>query len=162
MTSSAAARNGRADDHQRLIAWPRITAAIDDETTGTLVINGIVHPCWAESVDVLRTGMIARCTATAMSLGRPVRVDVTEGGQSWTLAVRPEGIVQEVDSDGTIIPSDGFLSVVEGPCRRCRQINPVTATQCVRCGVEEPLGVLSAAPYSLRSPDKINSPGSAG
>jgi hypothetical protein len=152
--------NRQEDSTQNLIAWPRITATLDDRTSGTLVINGIVHPCWAESIDVLRTGMIARCTATAISLGRPVRVDVNEGGQSWVLAVRPEGIVQEVGSDGAILPSDGFLSVVEGRCRRCRHINPVTASQCVRCGVEEPLGVLAAAPYSQRSPDKINSPSS--
>lgn len=160
MSSNASAGLNRQRGQRHVIAWPKITATIDDQSNGTLVINGMVHRCWAESIDVLRIGMIARCTTTAISLGRPVRIDVTEGNHNWALAIRPEGIVQEVGPDGAIIPTDGFLSVVEGRCRRCRHINPVTAARCIRCDVEEPLGVLAAAPYSQRSPDKINSPGS--
>lgn len=144
-TDSADPSVRRADD-QPVIAWPKITAAIDDESSGTLVINGVVHPCRAETIEALRTGMIARCTATAIRLGRAVRVDVTESGRSWALAVRPDGIVQEIDRQGRIVPADGELGPIEGSCRRCGDPNPVSATHCAGCGTGEPLSVLATEP----------------
>ena len=152
MTADSGHQAGRDADDQPVIAWPKITGTIDGGSDGSLVINGIVHPCWAETTDILRTGMIARCTATAITLGRTVRVDATEAGQSWTLAVRSDGIVQEIDKQGRIVPVDGELRPIEGPCRRCEQSNPVTVSHCVTCGVDEPLGVLAAEPYAIASP----------
>lgn len=136
---------------QPVIGWPKITAKITGETDGTLVINGVVHPCWAPRIDVLRTGMIARCAATAITLRRPVRVDISESGQSWSVAVRPDGIVQELDKRGMIISTDGELLPVEGCCRACGETNPVTARHCSGCGTAEPLGVLAAEPYPIAS-----------
>lgn len=139
------------DDHQ-VIGWPKITATITSESEGMLVINGIRYPCQAFDTDALRTGMIARCTATAITLGRPVRVDVTEPGQSWSVAVRPNGIVQEIDKQGRMIAIDADLLPVEGRCRSCGEANPVTAAACPGCGIAEPLGVLGPKPYAIASP----------
>lgn len=138
-----------------VIAWPKITATLESATDGTLVINGVMHTCWADNTDALRIGMIARCTATAITLGRPVRVDVSESGRSWALAVRPDGIVQEIDKQGRVVPVEGDLIPIEGRCRRCRQPNPVTASHCMSCGVDEPLGVLAAEPYAVTSPNQL-------
>lgn len=136
---------------QPVIAWPRITATLGGGAEGTLVINGVVHPCRAASTETLRIGMIARCTATAIMLRRPVRVEVIEtvrsGGrtssQSWILAVRPDGVVQEIDGRGRIIDTDDDLLAIEGPCRQCGAATQVTASRCPACGTDEPLGVLA-------------------
>lgn len=122
---------------ERVVTWPRISATVDDDATGTLVINGIVHRCASDSIESLRTGMVARCVTIAAALRRPVRLTVTEAGQSWPLAVRPEGIVQLVTDAGTIPPATG-LAVDEGRCRTCRRLQPVTAAACAQCGTREP------------------------
>ncbi|GAB3918947.1 hypothetical protein GCM10011575_29010 [Microlunatus endophyticus] len=138
---------------QPVIAWPKITATLgtgaEQTVEGTLVINGVPHRCRAASTDLLRTGMIAKCTATAIMLGRPVRVEVIEAvqtddrapSQSWTLAVRPDGIVQELDSRGRIVGTGDDLLSIEGPCRGCGISTPVTSTRCTSCGTAEPLAV---------------------
>lgn len=149
MSASTAVPDGKGGDDQLVIAWPKITATVGDGAQGTLVINGIVHPCQAPSTEVLRTGMIAKCTATAITLGRPVRVEVIEAGPdrarvsapSWTLAVRPDGIVQELDSRGRIPEPGDELLAAEGPCRHCGRSTAVTALRCAGCGGAEPLSV---------------------
>lgn len=122
---------------QRVAQWPRITATVRADGTGSLTINGTEHACAAAGVDELRTGLIARCTAIAIQLGRPVRVQAVDGQQSWTVAVRPEGIVQTLSDAGTIEAADGY-SVHEGRCRNCRRLQPVTAPRCAACGAERP------------------------
>lgn len=140
---------------ERVADWPRITASVRPDGTGSLTINGTEHPCRAASVEELRTGIIARCAAIAVRLHRPVRVAVTDDLSTWTLAVRPEGIVQLLDESG-VIPSAAGLSIPHGYCRRCRRIQPVTATQCLQCGITEPHRVetgpldVEAAPPSDR------------
>ena len=126
-------------------SWPKLAATVRDDGTGTLVVNGTNRPCSAESVTALRTGMVARCVAIATSLHRPVRLDVTEAGQTYGLAVRPEGYVQLIEPDGTIPAPDG-LTVDEGRCRQCRRLQAVTSTTCGQCGVDEPLRVEVAPP----------------
>jgi hypothetical protein len=138
---------------QPVIAWPKITATLgagsEGPAQGTLVINGVRHPCRAASTELLRTGMIARCTATAITLGRPVRLEVIEVVQidgrapsrSWTLAVRPDGIVQELDSRGRIVAAGDDLLPIEGPCRNCGTSTSVTSSRCTSCGTVEPLAV---------------------
>lgn len=121
----------------RVVAWPRITAAVHPDGTGTLTINGTSHPCAAPSVDELRTGMVARCVTVADALHRPVRLTVTEADATWPLAVRPEGVVQLLNDDGTLDPPDG-LAVDEGRCRTCRHLQPVTSRWCTSCGTKEP------------------------
>ena len=122
---------------ERVADWPRISATVRADGTGTITINGTGRTCAAAGVNELRTGMIARCVAIANRLHRPVRVTVTDVAQTWTLAVRPEGIVQAVSDAGLIPPADG-LSVHEGRCRRCRRLQAVTSTTCPQCGVDEP------------------------
>ena len=122
---------------ERVAEWPRINATVRADGTGTITINGTGRTCAAAGVNELRTGMIARCVAIANRLHRPVRVTVTDVAQTWTLAVRPEGIVQAVSDAGLIPPADG-LSVHEGRCRRCRRLQAVTSTTCPQCGVDEP------------------------
>lgn len=122
--------------------WPRIVAHVDENGRGAITINGTSRACAAESVAALRAGVIARCVAIANSLHRPVRLDVTEAGQTHALGVRPEGYVQLVDSSGVIaaVAGDG-LTVDEGRCRVCRRLQPVTSSTCVQCTVDEPLRV---------------------
>ena len=122
---------------ERVVTWPRITATVDADGTGTLIINGIAHRCASDSIESLRTGMVARCVTIAAALRRPVRLTVTEAGQSWPLAVRPEGIVQLVSDAGTIPPAAG-LAVDEGRCRTCGRLQPVTAAACAQCGTRGP------------------------
>lgn len=124
----------------RVQSWPRLVADLSDDGTGTLMVNGITRACKAESVPALRAGLIARAVSYATRLGRPVRLDVIEGGTSSPLAVRPEGFVQLVNSEGVIPPADGLL-VHEGRCRHCRRLQPVTSQTCVQCQIAEPLRV---------------------
>ena len=127
-------------DSERVVDWPRITATLRADGTGSLTVNGTERPCTAANADELRTGMIAHVALIAARLRRPVRLVVTEDADTWTLAVRPEGIVQLVDKDGMIPPADG-LSVHQRPCRACRHVQPVTATSCSQCGIERPHSV---------------------
>ena len=127
--------------------WPKVVASIHGPSDhlvqgrptyiGSLTINGTERPCEAASVEELRTGMIARCVAIAIRLHRPVRLTVNDSSQTWTLGVRPEGIVQLLDAAGTIPPADG-LTVHEGRCRVCRRLQPVTEAVCVQCHTPEP------------------------
>lgn len=132
---------------ERVADWPRITGTIRGSgdrvvhgfpvQVGTLAINGSERACEAGSVEELRLGMVARCVAIAVHLNRPVRFTVEDGSDTWILAVRPEGIVQLVDDAGMIPGADG-LSVLEGRCRICRRLQPVTAVRCVQCAEPEP------------------------
>jgi len=132
---------------ERVADWPRLAAALRGPgprivrgtpvQLGSITVNGTEHACEASSVDELRTGMIARCVAIAARLHRPVRLAVSEGAQTWNLAVRPEGIVQLVDDAG-MIPAAQGLAVHEGRCRACRRLQPVTELVCVQCGISEP------------------------
>lgn len=122
---------------ERVAAWPRVSATVRPDATGTITVNGTERPCSAESVDALRTGMIARCATLARRLRRPVRLTVTDGPDTWSLAVRADGIVQLLHDDGTIEPADG-LAPQEGRCRVCRRLQPVTAAACTQCGIDEP------------------------
>lgn len=117
--------------------WPKITATVRADATGSLTINGTEHPCQAATVEELRIGMIARCVTLAARLRRPVRVTAQDCEQKWTVAVRLEGIVQLVDEHGTI-PAAGTLTVQNGRCRSCHRPQPVTATTCHSCGTSEP------------------------
>lgn len=129
-----------AGPSERVAGWPRITATVRPDGTGSLTINGTEHPCRATSPEELRTGMVARCVALASYLRRPVRVQAIEDGHTWLVAVRPEGLVQPIDEDNTIDLPDG-LTVQQGLCRHCHGPQPVTAQHCDRCDVKAPLAV---------------------
>lgn len=127
----------------RVPAWPRLRALVNPDGTGTLIVHGTNHPCEADSVHTLRTGITARAVTYARKLGRPVRMDVTDGSDDYRLAIRPEGYVQLLSDTGTVNLHEDLL-VGEGPCRRCRHAQPVTTEICSACGVREPFSV--AAP----------------
>lgn len=146
----------------RVPTWPRLVAELHGDTTGTLTVNGTSRACAAESIEALRTGLIARAVSYAVQLRRPVRLDVTEAAASYQLAVRPEGYVQLVDAEGIIPAADG-LSVDEGRCRHCRRLQPVTSTTCIQCHIEEPLRVevapqgepVDAPPVPVDAPEEL-------
>lgn len=146
----------------RVPTWPRLVAELHGDTTGTLTVNGTSRACAAESIEALRTGLIARAVSYAVQLRRPVRLDVTEAAASYQLAVRPEGYVQLVDAEGIIPAADG-LSVDEGRCRHCRRLQPVTSTTCIQCHIEEPLRVevaphgepIDAPPIPVDAPEEL-------
>ncbi|PPF72626.1 FHA domain-containing protein [Pseudoclavibacter sp. Z016] len=122
---------------QQLASWPRMVALVRPDGSGSLTINGTERACAAASIEELRTGMIARCVSYAIQLGRPVRLDVDEPPNTWTLAVRADGIVQEADESGTLPSADG-LAPIEGRCRVCRHLEPVIAAACSQCATPEP------------------------
>lgn len=126
-----------AQHAQQLASWPRMVALVRPDGSGSLTINGTERACAAASIEELRTGMIARCVSYAIQLGRPVRLDVDEAPNAWTLAVRADGIVQEVDETGELPSPDG-LAPIEGRCRACRHLEPVIAAACSQCATPEP------------------------
>ena len=125
---------------QRVAIWPRVTACVRADGTGTITVNGTERTCRAPSLEELRIGVIARGAALARRLGRPVRLTVTDPADTWNLAVRAEGVVQLLDEDGGI-PSGDDLVPHEGRCRICRRLQTVSADKCAQCGVNEPLRV---------------------
>lgn len=91
----------------RVPTWPRLIAELHGDTTGTLTVNGTSRACAAESIEALRTGLIARAVSYAVQLRRPVRLDVTEAAASYQLAVRPGRVVIGREP----IPKDGQHAV---------------------------------------------------
>lgn len=118
-------------------SWPRVAASVRPDGTGTLTVNGTERPVAADDVEHLRSGVIARAAALANRLHRPVRLTVTEEPATWTLAVRPSGVVQLLSGDGTVPTAEG-LHPHHGPCRQCGAEQPVTALTCPACTAEEP------------------------
>lgn len=125
---------------ERVPDWPRILAGVQPDGTGTVRVNGVERACAAESVEGLRTGIIARAVAIATALGRPVQLHVTEGGAVWPLAVRPNGVVHALSASATV-PTDNGLSPAEGRCRGCRRLQSVAELRCARCGISDPHAV---------------------
>ena len=123
--------------HELVSSWPRVSASVRPDGTGTLTVNGTERPVAARDVEQLRAGVIARTAALAARLHRPVRLTVTEDPATWTLAVRPSGIVQLLTTDNSL-PSVEGLHPHHGPCRKCGKEQPVTARTCSTCRVEEP------------------------
>ena len=136
-TGRGTAAGTRTLERERVAIWPRVTATVGPDGRGTLSVNGTERPCAAASVDELRTGVIARTVTLARRLHRPVRLSVTDGDATWPLAVRPDGVVQLLDQDGTIAPAHD-LAPHEGRCRACRHLQAVTTATCTQCGVDEP------------------------
>lgn len=136
-------------DAQKVGAWPRIQVEIRPEAqhvAAVLRINGAPHGCASPTIEGMRAGIIARCASLADTLSRPVAVDIDESGQRYRIAVRPNGVVQPIDSGGAVADASR-LTPVSGPCRRCQQLVVVTASTCGACGMEQPLRVeLSGTP----------------
>lgn len=122
---------------EALARWPRVRAELRDDATGNLSVNDVEHECAAASATRLRTGVIARCTAIATTVHRPVRLELTDSLGTQELAVGPDGTVRRVRDDGTV--DTGFVPpAAASPCRRCDVPQQVTTTTCDSCGVLEP------------------------
>lgn len=139
--------------------WPTVRALVRVDGTGTITITGTERPCASSSPDQLRLGIAARCAALAVDLGRPVRLTVTEGDQVLHLAVRPEGVVQELRSDGTIDPA-GDLAPQVAACRQCGHHQPITTTTCPACTLHNPHQVeaADALATAAREPEPSRAP----
>ncbi len=139
--------------------WPTVRAMVRADGTGTITITGTERPCAARSPDQLRLGIAARCAALAVDLGRPVRLTVTEDDQTLYLAVRPQGVVQELRSDGTIDPA-GNLAAQVAACRSCGHHQPITTTTCPACTLHNPHQVetADASTTAAREPEPSPAP----
>ena len=143
-------------DHLTLARWPQVTAALRPDGTGTLSVNDHLYACAATSPDRLYVGVLARGTVIARTMGRPVRVHVSDTTGSRLLAVHADGRVQPVLADGRL---DAAQPVPASPCRRCGTDAPLAAATCASCGTLEPhrveqspVAVLDAA--TLAQPDE--------
>ncbi|MEE1619730.1 MinD/ParA family ATP-binding protein [Brachybacterium sp. J153] len=75
--------------------WPHVAATLNPDGTAQLTISGSTTPIAGRSVDDARGQVLARITATAAKLNRPVRAEVTDPEGEWTLLVHPDGGVEE-------------------------------------------------------------------
>jgi hypothetical protein len=134
-------------------AYPRLDATLRADATGELTLNGTSRQLVAPTVEQLRAGIITRCASTAATVRRPVRLHVTDVEGSYTLAVHPDSLVQELAADGTVDDLDPNEPryVGEAPCRVCTHAVPLNLSRCPNCGASDPLDVV-AAPFSIGSP----------
>lgn len=75
--------------------WPHVAATLNLDGTAQVTISGSTTPVRGRSVDDARGQVLARITATAAKLSRPVRAEVTDPDGEWTLLVHPDGTVDE-------------------------------------------------------------------
>lgn len=75
--------------------WPHVAATLNPDGTAQLTISGSTTAIRGRSVDDARGQVLARITATAAKLNRPVRAEVTDPDGEWTLLVHPDGTVEE-------------------------------------------------------------------
>mgnify|MGYP001739889580 CR=1 FL=1 len=72
-------------DSERVADWPRITATLRADGTGSLTVNGTERPCTAANADELRTGLIA---ISFEQLGlQPAVVDSSSAGAKQIRAI---------------------------------------------------------------------------
>ncbi|MBO0898829.1 FHA domain-containing protein [Cellulomonas sp. zg-ZUI222] len=121
----------------RISPWPRVTAVLHSPTTATLIVNDTEHACSAPSAARLRTGLLARATAVAATVDRPVRLRLASAGGGQLLAVHPDGAVHALDDQGRTSAAP-LPAPQDTGCRRCGTPQPVVATTCARCGALEP------------------------
>jgi hypothetical protein len=130
-------------------AYPRLDAILRADATGELTLNGTSRQLVAPTVEQLRAGIITRCASTASTVRRPVRLHVTDIEGTYSLAIHPDSLVQELAPNGTVAdlnPAEPRY-VGEAPCRVCEHAVPLNLTRCPNCGASDPLDV-AAAPTS--------------
>ena len=138
-------------------AFPPIVATIRDDSSGELIVNGTALPLQADSVALLRAGVIARCSATARRVKRPVRIQVTDVAGSYKLAIHPDAYVQVLNTDGTVPdpPSADLRIIGHSPCRHCHTSTVLNSIICPDCGIQDPHNV-QTAPASARPGSDTN------
>lgn len=75
--------------------WPHVTSTLNPDGTGHVTISGNTTPVSGGSVEDARHQVLSLITATASSLGRPVRAEVTDPDGAWALIIHPDGMVHE-------------------------------------------------------------------
>jgi len=81
--------------------WPKSSAILNDHGSARLTINDKPEDLTADNVDSARQIVLERVTATALEVGRPVRLTSTDPDGVWELAVHPDGTVQELAAHPT-------------------------------------------------------------
>lgn len=74
---------------------PLITARFRGDATAELSVDGTREEFAADSVEELRDVVLARVTAVAADLGRPVQLTAEDDDGAWLLAVHPDGEIGE-------------------------------------------------------------------
>jgi pSer/pThr/pTyr-binding forkhead associated (FHA) protein len=140
-------------------AYPRLDAILRADATGELMLNGTSRQLVAPTVEQLRAGIITRCASTASTVRRPVRLHVTDIEGTYSLAIHPDSLVQELAPDGTVPdlnPTEPrYVGVA--PCRVCEHAVPLNVTRCPNCGASDPLDV-AAPPTSANKATEATDP----
>ncbi|WP_244650694.1 hypothetical protein [Plantibacter sp. CFBP 13570] len=116
----------------------------------------------AVPVEQLRPAIVARCTATAAELNRPVLLEITDT-PSAAYAVWPDGVLSPVQGGATSRHS-AEPSTLTGPCRACGTAVPVQAASCPRCGCTDPWAAFTTAEPHITAetiqdaPDTVSGP----
>lgn len=76
--------------------WPKTGAFLNADGSGRLTIDGRSEELPAGDIAASRALVIERVTATAQSVGRPVRLNSSDPDGEWELAVYPDGHVEEL------------------------------------------------------------------
>ncbi|MES2171269.1 MAG: hypothetical protein V4479_11200 [Actinomycetota bacterium] len=118
--------------------FPVITVLIRENLTGELTVNGTSHPIGAESVERLRSGVIARCSRVAREIGRAVRLTVEEPEEHYELAIHPDAFVQVLSPAATIDAEPAERLVGTSTCRICGLEQSLRNNFCIGCGCESP------------------------
>ena len=98
--------------------WPKITATLNADGTGVLTIDGRDQPLEGADVDTARSVVLERVAATAATVGRPVRLHSSDPDGDWTLAVHPDGRVDELAArPAAVAPVMPAVAVAGSPPR---------------------------------------------
>ncbi|BCW77846.1 hypothetical protein NicSoilB11_41710 (plasmid) [Arthrobacter sp. NicSoilB11] len=75
--------------------FPKINAVLRTNGTGEVTINGTSHAIEADNEAAVLNDALRLITATAVQLGRPVRVSTTDPDGQGLIIVSPDGVVSE-------------------------------------------------------------------
>lgn len=123
--------------------WPRFTAVISEPSAEhsrvTIEMKFIGKPKTktAPTAYLARAMILSAAASRAAEINRPIMVNVNpDSADPLRLAVRPSGIVQEVDEDNRIGDSQDLLPA-EFPCFICFTKTTLIGA-CVKCEEERP------------------------
>ena len=129
--------------------WPKITATLNADGTGVLTIDGRDQPLDGADVDTARSVVLERVTATAATVGRPVRLHSSDPDGDWTLAVHPDGHVDELAArPAAVAPAMPVVAIAGSPPRpvgraAARSMRPTPGSRRLAGRVAAGLGLLA-------------------
>jgi hypothetical protein len=128
----------------KITPWPKISAELRITAAAAearIQFNGGTTIWSTSQIEPLRAAILAHAAHLAVELDRPTPLTVRDlDGATHELAVHPDGIVQEINPDGTIPPLDGLLPV-EASCRFCATPISIARETCTECSNRDPLSV---------------------